>query len=173
MLIMDNVAVASSPHITPRQLECMALVRQGLTSKQIARELGISHRTVEIHVAAVLDALQVNNRMAAVMRLDELKQVKEQKPDSEASGQAFLLNGFDADFELSLVTGVATEPAAAPSSNKPRLSFLPLLGGRTICAPASIRKAWMVRIAALSIIASCLIIVFISGASEIANALQQ
>lgn len=170
---MDNVAVASSPHITPRQLECMALVRQGLTSKQIARELGISHRTVEIHVAAVLDTLQVNNRMAAVMRLDELKQVEEQKPVSEASRQAFLLNGFDADFELSLVTGPTMERAPAPSPGERQHSLLPLLGGRTNSTPANIRKAWMVRIAALSIIASCLIIVFISGASEIANALQQ
>ena len=151
----------------------MALVRQGLTSKQIARELGISHRTVEIHVAAVLDALQVNNRMAAVMRLDELKLEDEQKPDSEASRQAFLLNGFNADFELSLVTGPTMERAPAPSPVERRHSLLPVLGGRKNSAPASIRKAWMVRIAALSIIASCLIIVFISGASEIANALQQ
>ena len=38
--------------LTGRQKECMLLLQDGLSSKQIARELGISPRTVDQHISA-------------------------------------------------------------------------------------------------------------------------
>jgi RNA polymerase sigma factor (sigma-70 family) len=35
--------------LTPRQQEVARLRAHGLSAKQIARQLGISHRTVEVH----------------------------------------------------------------------------------------------------------------------------
>ncbi|PKD38618.1 DNA-binding response regulator [Methylomonas sp. Kb3] len=41
--------------LTSRELEIMGMVVAGLTNKEIARRLGISHRTVEIHRAKVME----------------------------------------------------------------------------------------------------------------------
>lgn len=41
-------------HLTPREREVAAQLMQGLTSKQIGKELGISHRTVELHRARLM-----------------------------------------------------------------------------------------------------------------------
>lgn len=49
-----NDSLARYQHLTEREREVMALVVAGLSSKEIARELGISHRTVEIHRAHVM-----------------------------------------------------------------------------------------------------------------------
>jgi DNA-binding NarL/FixJ family response regulator len=42
------------------------LLAAGLTSKEIARRLGLSPKTVENHRAQLLDALDVDNTAAAV-----------------------------------------------------------------------------------------------------------
>ena len=36
--------------LSPRQHECVELMRQGLCNKRIARQLGISDRTVQAHL---------------------------------------------------------------------------------------------------------------------------
>jgi PAS domain S-box-containing protein len=41
-------------HLTPREREVAAQLMQGLTSMQIGKALGISHRTVELHRARLL-----------------------------------------------------------------------------------------------------------------------
>jgi pimeloyl-ACP methyl ester carboxylesterase len=56
------------PRLTARQLEVLRHVARGLTDKQTARELALSPRTVEMHVAAVLRALGSPNRADAVRR---------------------------------------------------------------------------------------------------------
>lgn len=40
--------------LTPRELEVMNLALAGLSNKQIAKQLGISHRTVELHRSRIL-----------------------------------------------------------------------------------------------------------------------
>lgn len=47
--------------LTSRELEIMGLVVAGLTNKEIARHLGISHRTVEIHRAKVMEKTGATN----------------------------------------------------------------------------------------------------------------
>lgn len=53
--------------LTPRQAEILALVGEGLTYRQIAEELGISHRTVDAHIQLALRDLGVPNRAAAAV----------------------------------------------------------------------------------------------------------
>jgi pimeloyl-ACP methyl ester carboxylesterase/DNA-binding CsgD family transcriptional regulator len=52
--------------LTSRQLDVLRGVTRGLTDKEIARELSLSPRTVEMHVARALAALDCANRAAAV-----------------------------------------------------------------------------------------------------------
>ncbi len=53
--------------LTPRQREVLKLMGEGLSNKEIARQLGLSENTVKIHVTGVLRSLQVANRTAAVV----------------------------------------------------------------------------------------------------------
>jgi len=52
--------------LTPREREVLALLAAGLSSKQVARELVISPRTLGTHVQHVLTKLGVHNRVQAV-----------------------------------------------------------------------------------------------------------
>lgn len=45
---------AVSTELTPREREVAALVVEGKTSKQIGRQIGLSHRTVEMHRASLM-----------------------------------------------------------------------------------------------------------------------
>jgi DNA-binding NarL/FixJ family response regulator len=58
--------------LTSRQREVLELMGKGLTNKEIAGVLGIAPLTVKVHVAAVLQALDVSNRTEAVMAMVEL-----------------------------------------------------------------------------------------------------
>lgn len=58
--------------LTERQLEVLRLLAQGLTNAEIARRLVVSVRTVDTHVAAVLDKLGAASRREAADRAAEL-----------------------------------------------------------------------------------------------------
>ncbi|MEU7215816.1 response regulator [Nocardia iowensis] len=51
------------PALTERETEVLRMVAKGLSAKQIAARLGLSHRTVENHVQATLRKLQLANRV--------------------------------------------------------------------------------------------------------------
>ena len=58
----------SRPLLTPRELEVLALVGEGMSNKTIARKLGISSHTVKYHLEAVFTKLGVRSRAEAVTR---------------------------------------------------------------------------------------------------------
>jgi DNA-binding NarL/FixJ family response regulator len=57
--------------LSPRELEVLRLLAEGLTDREIGEALGISTRTVETHVGSVLRKLEARNRAAAVRALVE------------------------------------------------------------------------------------------------------
>ena len=59
-------AIAPVHRATARQIEVLRLISQGQTDKQIARALGLSHRTVEMHVGRLLESLKCHTRAEAV-----------------------------------------------------------------------------------------------------------
>jgi DNA-binding NarL/FixJ family response regulator len=60
-------AVVQEP-LTPRELEVLGLIAEGLPNKAIADALDISDQTVKFHVAAILAKLGAQNRTEAVRR---------------------------------------------------------------------------------------------------------
>ena len=54
--------------LTPREIEVLELLAEGLPNKTIAARLGISDQTVKFHVAAICGKLGAANRTEAVRR---------------------------------------------------------------------------------------------------------
>lgn len=55
---------AEEVRLTARQSDCVALVARGFSSKEIARELGISPSTVDNHIATAMHQYGFSNRNA-------------------------------------------------------------------------------------------------------------
>lgn len=64
----DGGDVALAESLTPRELEVLARLAEGLSNKAIADALGISDQTVKFHVAAIIGKLGAANRTDAVRR---------------------------------------------------------------------------------------------------------
>ena len=63
---MSSAPAADSdetPRLSDRETEVLRLVAKGLSAKQIATRLSLSHRTVENHVQSTLRKLQLGNRV--------------------------------------------------------------------------------------------------------------
>ena len=54
-------------HLSPRQVEVLMLLGEGLANKPIGRQLGISACTVKQHVQAILKEFGAANRLQAVI----------------------------------------------------------------------------------------------------------
>lgn len=52
--------------LTPREIEVLRLVAKGMTNREVGRELDISHRTVQGHLASIYGKLDANSRTEAV-----------------------------------------------------------------------------------------------------------
>lgn len=59
-------ANSDTPRLTERETEVLRLVAKGLSYKQIAERLFLSHRTVQNHVQNTLRKLQLHNRVQLV-----------------------------------------------------------------------------------------------------------
>jgi DNA-binding NarL/FixJ family response regulator len=59
------------PALTPREREVLDLLAAGKRNSVIARELGLSEKTVRNHLSSILTKLQVADRSAAIVRARE------------------------------------------------------------------------------------------------------
>jgi DNA-binding NarL/FixJ family response regulator len=62
----ESGKAGSAPRLTERETEVLRLVAKGLTYKQIAQRLVLSHRTVQNHVQNTLSKLHLHNRVELV-----------------------------------------------------------------------------------------------------------
>jgi len=60
-------APGARPDLTAREMEVLGLVARGLSNHQIARDLGLSVRTVEAHLTHIYDKLDVSSRTEAAL----------------------------------------------------------------------------------------------------------
>ena len=56
----------STEHLTPREIEVLGMLAEGLGNKTIARRLGISDHTVKFHVGSIMGKLNASSRTEAV-----------------------------------------------------------------------------------------------------------
>lgn len=62
----DAPAVTMKSALTPREIEVLNLIAQGLGNKQIAAQLSISEHTVKFHIASIFNKLDASGRTEAV-----------------------------------------------------------------------------------------------------------
>ena len=81
---MLMIPAASEPvveNLTPREMETLEMLAEGLSNKQIAARLYISEHTAKFHVNSILGKLGAGTRTEAVMRgfRSGLLKVREEK----------------------------------------------------------------------------------------------
>jgi DNA-binding NarL/FixJ family response regulator len=64
----ERDGAAGWEELTPRELEVLQLLAEGLANKQIAQRLGVSDHTIKFHVNAILGKLGAHSRTEAVTR---------------------------------------------------------------------------------------------------------
>jgi DNA-binding NarL/FixJ family response regulator len=66
--LLDRVRAEAAPvePLTSREAEVLRLLARGLQNKEIARDLGVTERTIKFHVSSVLQKLGAGNRTEAV-----------------------------------------------------------------------------------------------------------
>lgn len=134
----------------------MLLVKEGLSSKHIARELGISPRTVDQHIAAAMETLGAANRTAAVSQLYKM----EHEAGQGVPERIFIFRDAPDGQE---------PPHPVPPPRVP--TILPRVGGAENTASRSQRVVWIFRIAIFCVMLNCAVILAILAASEVANTL--
>lgn len=74
---------APIPELSPRELDVLRLVAQGLNSREIGKQLFISENTVKNHVRNTLEKLRLHSRLDAVMYA-----IRERWPGFPSEGSA-------------------------------------------------------------------------------------
>lgn len=66
--LASSHSMPSAPHqpLSPREVEVLGMLAEGLGNKQIAWRLGISEHTVKFHVSSIFTKLDVSSRTEAV-----------------------------------------------------------------------------------------------------------
>jgi DNA-binding CsgD family transcriptional regulator len=121
--------------LSSRQAQCLILASKGLTSKEIAREIGISPSTVDSHIRAGTARLGVRGRRAAVRTLFEERTCEP--------------------------SGMGTRPVAAAGAQ--RWLSLPPFGGRRNGWSVIRRLSAVLQIALLATMVFAAITITISG----------
>ena len=67
--ILAGRRVQSGWNLTDREAEVLALIADGRSNPEIARQLEVSLKTVQNHVSKVLTKMQVRDRTQAVLRM--------------------------------------------------------------------------------------------------------
>jgi DNA-binding CsgD family transcriptional regulator len=104
--------------LTPRQLEVLSLLCEGLPNKLIARRLDMAGGTVKVHIVRILRALNVSSRLQAVIAARSLGLLP--VPDSVQAAMQETVTAIKsatiAEPRLRLVDGTASRVTAADST---------------------------------------------------------
>jgi DNA-binding NarL/FixJ family response regulator len=65
-VVRRTPAESRTDPLTPRELEILGMMAEGLGNRAIGKSLGISTHTVKFHIAVILDKLSARSRTEAV-----------------------------------------------------------------------------------------------------------
>jgi DNA-binding CsgD family transcriptional regulator len=138
---MDAIERSPKRHslerLTARQRECLRLVGQGYTSKEIGPRIGLSHVTVDNYIRRALELLQVETRADAARLL--LAYELDQPLTGQSPG-------------LARVAEARPETGPTDTSDGSWLRrFVPPLGGRRNTLPAVDRVYSILKVAVLGL----------------------
>jgi DNA-binding NarL/FixJ family response regulator len=83
----------SPPRLTPRQLEVLTWLCEGLPNKLIARRLDIEAATVKVHISSILRELGVASRLQAAIAARSLGLVADPGAGVDASWPGYAAPG--------------------------------------------------------------------------------
>lgn len=150
---MDTAAIQ---RLTERQKECLRLVAQGYTSKEIGRNLDLSPSTVDNHILTAVQSMSANSRGEAARSLASLE--TRQKLPRETMALAESVQA-----ELSLTS--TANPALTISGQK--IWSLPPLGGQVNELDRAERSLRIVQVAAVGFGTVMSLTLLIAGAFKI------
>ncbi|WP_277187801.1 LuxR C-terminal-related transcriptional regulator [Caballeronia sp. BR00000012568055] len=77
-------------HLTPRQIEVLALLARGRSNKMIARELKVSEATVKTHLTTIFKVLNVASRGEASAAAARIEKIRGSQVNSAMNGHIYL-----------------------------------------------------------------------------------
>jgi DNA-binding CsgD family transcriptional regulator len=120
--MIASETLRASEALTDSQIRCLRLVGQGMSSKEIALETGLSPRTVDQYVNRAASTLGASSRREAARILNLVEAAESKKMQLQSQGVADLRD--DGSLDASGGDRVAQENAARI------FSWLPPLGGK-------------------------------------------
>ena len=150
---MDTLAIQ---RLTERQKDCLRLVAQGYTSKEIGRVLDLSPSTIDNHILTAVQSMSANSRAEAARSLASLEVRQKLPRESLAlaeSAQSGLLS-------------VSTEAPALAIKDRSIWS-LPPIGGQTNELDSAERSLRIVQVAAVGFGTVMSLTLLIAGAFKI------
>ncbi len=68
----NTYGIKKNKELTTREFEVLLRIVQGLSNKEIGKELFITHHTVKAHISAIFKKFGVTNRTEAAMKARDL-----------------------------------------------------------------------------------------------------
>ena len=150
---MNDVTIQ---RLTERQKECLRLVAQGYTSKEIGRALDLSPSTVDNHILTAVQSMSANSRGEAARSLAGLEARQKLPRESQALAESF---------QSGLLSVSAEAPALAIRYRK--FWSLPPIGGQTNELDSAERSLRIVQVAAVGFGTVMSLTLLIAGAFKI------
>lgn len=143
--------------LTLRQKDCVRLVADGYTSKQIAQFLNISPSTVDNHIRSALRALNVESRAEAARALKRLE------TNQRLTNQASSVDQTDVGTQLSLLTAATASDKRHPTK---AWAVVPI-GGFENNLNASGKTLAILQVAGVSLMALLALSILLAGALRV------
>jgi DNA-binding CsgD family transcriptional regulator len=150
---MDNATIQ---RLTERQKDCLRLVAQGYTSKEIGRALDLSPSTIDNHILTAVQSMSANSRGEAARSLARIETRQKLPRESLALAESS---------HPGLLTVSADAPALALSGRK--IWSLPPIGGQTNELDSAERTLRIVQVAAVGFGTMMGLTLLIAGAFKI------
>lgn len=150
---MDDATIQ---RLTERQKDCLRLVAQGYTSKEIGRALDLSPSTVDNHILTAVQSMSANSRGEAARSLASLETRQKLPRESLALAEST---------QPALSLASAETPALTVNGQK--IWALPPLGGRTNELDSTERSLRIVQVAAVGFGTVMSMTLLIAGAFKV------